>query len=110
MAYEQLADGHRDEERHWWVQAETVSGLLWLASQLGDRIAPNEKEEMIDDAAKTYAWIIDNLTDPINGEWYWSRLHDGTINSRDDKAGFWKCPYHNARMCLEANAALLRMM
>lgn len=119
MAYEQLADGHRDEERHWWVQAETVSGLLWLASRLASAgkngtdtagkegmMTPAEKEEMIDKAAKTFGWIMNNLIDPDNGEWYWSRFADGTINRRDDKAGFWKCPYHNARMCLEANAAL----
>ena len=36
-----------------------------------------------------------------NGEWYWSRHPDGTLNTVDDKAGFWKCPYHNSRMCLE---------
>ena len=35
------------------------------------------------------------------GEWYWSRRADGTLNKADDKAGFWKCPYHNSRMCLE---------
>ena len=26
---------------------------------------------------------------------------DYEINRKDDKAGFWKCPYHNGRMCME---------
>ena len=36
-----------------------------------------------------------------DGEWYWSLRSDGTPNTTDDRAGFWKCPYHNGRMCLE---------
>lgn len=37
-----------------------------------------------------------------DGEWYWSRRgSDGSVNRIDDRAGFWKCPYHNSRMCLE---------
>jgi mannobiose 2-epimerase len=37
----------------------------------------------------------------MNGEWFWSIKPDGSENKEDDKAGFWKCPYHNGRMCLE---------
>jgi mannobiose 2-epimerase len=39
--------------------------------------------------------------DRQEGEWYWSIKVDGSINTADDKAGFWKCPYHNTRACLE---------
>lgn len=46
-------------------------------------------------------YVKANIVDTENGEWWWSRLPDGTINRREDKAGFWKCPYHNSRMCLE---------
>ena len=105
MAYEELASGERDTERHWWVQAETVAGLLWLAS----RLDLPEKCDFIRKGELTFRWIEENLVDREEGEWYWSRLPDGTINRRDDKAGFWKCPYHNARMCLEANAAITRL-
>ncbi|MFW9622724.1 MAG: N-acyl-D-glucosamine 2-epimerase, partial [Bacteroides graminisolvens] len=42
-----------------------------------------------------------HLIDRVNGEWFWSLRADGSINHTDDKAGFWKCPYHNGRMCME---------
>jgi cellobiose epimerase len=42
-----------------------------------------------------------HLLDAKNGEWHWAILEDGSVNKEDDKAGFWKCPYHNSRMCLE---------
>ena len=48
-----------------------------------------------------WEFVKKNLIDYKNGEWYWSMRADGTVNTDDDKAGFWKCPYHNGRMCME---------
>ena len=55
----------------------------------------------LDTAARCWQFIKDRLIDHERGEWHWSLMADGTVNRRDDKAGFWKCPYHNGRMCLE---------
>lgn len=101
MAYERFADGHLDTERHWWVQAEDVVGLVYLFKY-------HQVEMAIDKAWDSWQWIKENLVDNTGGEWHWSRLPDGTINRRDDKAGFWKCPYHNSRMCLEVIETLCR--
>ncbi|MGE5448507.1 MAG: N-acyl-D-glucosamine 2-epimerase, partial [Bacteroidales bacterium] len=46
-------------------------------------------------------FIQEKLIDLQEGEWYWSVSKEGVVNRKDDKAGFWKCPYHNSRMCLE---------
>lgn len=46
-------------------------------------------------------FIKQHLVDYKYGEWHWSVRADGTVNTEDDKAGFWKCPYHNGRMCME---------
>ena len=36
-----------------------------------------------------------------DGSMLYERLPDGTPDLANPKAGFWKCPYHNTRMCLE---------
>lgn len=97
MTYERFSDtGKTDRELHWWVQAENVVGHLNLYQHFGD-------EEALSTALRCWQFIKDKLIDRENGEWYWSRFADGSINRNDDKAGFWKCPYHNGRMCLEIN-------
>lgn len=93
LAYE-TKDGELDAERHWWVQAEAVVGYMYAAKNSG-------KSEYVDKASRVWQYIQNNLVDTNNGEWIWSRLPDGSINTKDDKAGFWKCPYHNSRMCME---------
>ena len=89
-----LDTGHVDDDLHWWVQAETVVGFFNIYQYFGDETA-------LDKAERCWQYIKDNLIDRENGEWYWSRHADGTLNTDDDKAGFWKCPYHNGRMCME---------
>lgn len=95
MIYERHADGRLDEERHWWVQAEHVVGQLWLWRRHGDAAAYGR-------AVACWEYIRDRLVDRKGGEWWWGILPDGTEDRANDKAGFWKCPYHNTRMCLEA--------
>ena len=89
-----LDTGHVDDDLHWWVQAENVVGWFNLWQHFGD-------EEALERASRCWEYIKTQLIDWENGEWHWSRHPDGTLNTTDDKAGFWKCPYHNGRMCLE---------
>lgn len=89
-----LDTGHVDDGLHWWVQAENVVGWFNIWQHFGD-------EEAFKKSEKCWHYIKENLVDFDNGEWFWSRHSDGTLNTVDDKAGFWKCPYHNSRMCLE---------
>ena len=93
MIYEKK--GHEtDGDRHWWVQAETVVGYFNLWDHFG-------LEEGLENALASWEFIKKSLIDRENGEWFWSVRADGSINREDDKAGFWKCPYHNGRMCME---------
>jgi len=91
------ARGHFDRDRHWWVQSEAVVGFLNAWQLSGDR-------SWMELAAAAFDYIASNLADRQNGEWFWSIRDDGSVNRDDDKAGFWKCPYHNTRMCLEISA------
>ena len=89
-----LDTGHVDDDLHWWVQAENVVGWLNVYQHFND-------DEALQHAVRCWQYIKGQLIDYEQGEWYWSRHADGTLNLEDDKAGFWKCPYHNSRMCLE---------
>ena len=89
-----LDNGYVDDDLHWWVQAENVVGWLNIYQHFGD-------EKALQRAVACWEYIKHNLIDYEHGEWFWSRHKDGTLNLDDDHAGFWKCPYHNSRMCLE---------
>ena len=97
MIYESIGSGagHKtDGDRHWWVQAETVVGYFNLWDCFGS-------QDALAKALMCWDFIKEGLVDRENGEWFWSLRADGSVNRDDDKAGFWKCPYHNGRMCME---------
>ena len=102
-----------DADRHWWVQAETVVGCLNQSAMPRENqpVMPGNTQPVMpgltghpnawqNRAILCWNYIKSNLLAP-GGEWYWSIRSDGTPNTTDDRAGFWKCPYHNSRMCLE---------
>jgi mannobiose 2-epimerase len=99
MRYEKLLDGRYDDSRQWWVQAEAVVGNLWLWKKHGE-LPATERAAALDRAHACWEYIRNHLVDTAGGEWWWAILPDGTIDLSQPKAGFWKCPYHNTRMCL----------
>ena len=94
MRYEKFLDGKYDDSRQWWVQAETVVGNLWLWKYHSD---PQGAER----ALSAWNYIREKLVDSKDGEWWWAVLPDGKVDLSQPKVGFWKCPYHNTRMCLQ---------
>lgn len=97
MEYEfDPATGVRNSSRDWWVQAETVVGCVNRYQLTGDC-------RWMERAEAQWEFIRKYVICP-DGEWYWGALPSGngfTANIEDDRAGFWKCPYHNGRMCME---------
>ncbi|WP_241775776.1 AGE family epimerase/isomerase [Flavobacterium sp. Root420] len=80
-------------EKHWWVQAEALIGF-YNAYQL------TADEKYVDLVLKNWNFIKRYILDQQNGEWFWGINRDYSLIEKD-KAGFWKCPYHNSRACLE---------
>ena len=93
------AHGLTNLDKDWWPQAEAVVGFLnaWQISQ---------KDCFLDAAANSWKFIQQYLLDPENGEWYWALQASGNPDRLNDKAGPWKCPYHNGRTCMELQKRL----
>lgn len=89
-----LRNESHDPNKDWWPQAESLVGLVnaWQITRSPAYLATAEK---------VWGFIRKHIIDPKNGEWFWGVNHSGEVNWREDKAGPWKCPYHNARAMLE---------
>ncbi|MDZ7305318.1 MAG: AGE family epimerase/isomerase [candidate division KSB1 bacterium] len=102
MNEKNLVTGHLDTDKHWWQQAEAMVGLL-NAYQI------TQNENYLELCLKVWNFIKSKIIDFTNGEWYWKVNRTGDIYPNDEKIGFWKCPYHNSRACLEMMARLDRL-
>jgi len=111
-------------EKHWWTQAEAMVGFLHAWQISGEKIwwqrsvdtwnfvqqyirapatrAPAAHPPAAYPAAAHRPAAHPSAAPPAAGEeWYWGVLADHSPMPDKDKAGFWKCPYHNSRACLE---------
>ncbi len=84
--------GHVSPRKSWWEQAESVVGYLNAFELTGD-------EAYLQKSLRSWEYIKQNFIDRKNGGWY-SYVSESGVPS-GDKAGFWICPYHSGRMCME---------
>lgn len=94
LMYEAGPHGWTDDSKEWWPQAEAVVGFL-NAYQLSGKV------HFLDAALAGWAFIEQHLIDRQRGEWFRGVHRDGTLKKDEFKVSFWKCPYHNGRMCME---------
>lgn len=83
-----------DSDKHWWPQVEAMVGLVNAWGITSDELYLKKTNEV-------WSFIRKNLIDHKNGEWYWMVDRNGEVNYKEEKAGPWKCPYHNGRGLME---------
>ena len=94
LYYEIKPGGVLDTDKHWWPQAEAMVGLI-NAYQI------NDNQVYLRQASNVWQFIKEKIMDKTGGEWYFRVDRKGVPYREEDKAGIWKCPYHNSRACIE---------
>ena len=92
--YEALKIVYRLKEKHWWVQAEAMIGFFNTWQITGEH-------KYLELSINNWEFVKDKILDKKNGEWFWGVDEHGNPMPDEDKAGLWKCPYHNSRACME---------
>lgn len=93
---------HLNREKHWWVQAEAMVGFYnaWEISQ---------DDIYINHCLQIWDFIKERICDHKMGEWFWGIDEKSQIMDLP-KAGFWKCPYHNVRACIEISNRINKIL
>jgi mannobiose 2-epimerase len=87
------ATGKLRTERSWWPQVETIVGYMNAYELTGN-------VKYLDYSVNNWNYTKNHLVDNKNGGWFPS-VDESGVAGKGDKGGFWICPYHNGRMCLE---------
>jgi cellobiose epimerase len=85
--------GHLDSDKHWWPQAEAMVGFFNAYELTHDK-------KYLELFKSSYQFTEQYIIDKKVGEWH-GRLNRDRKPYPEEKAGFWKCPYHNGRACIE---------
>ena len=94
VAYAARGWGRTDRRRVWWVQAEALVGFLDAFERTGE-------PRFLDAAEALWAFIDRAVADRAVGDWRETVEPGGRPGPASPRASAWKCPYHNARACLE---------
>jgi len=81
-------------QKHSWPQAEAMVGFFNAWQLTGE-------ETFLKRSLQSWAFVKEYMIDKKLGEWYWGVNADHSVMNQEEKAGLWKCPYHNSRACLE---------
>jgi len=85
--------GYLIKEKHSWPQAEAMLGFYNAYQLTGN-------EKYLHYSLNSWEFIKRHIKDQDKGEWFWGVRQDYSVLNKE-KAGFWKCPYHNSRACME---------
>ncbi|MFV0344984.1 MAG: AGE family epimerase/isomerase, partial [Bacteroidales bacterium] len=85
---------HIDKNKHWWQQAEAMVGV-W------DAYTITKSDVYLEYLEDFWNFIKEHLIDEERGEWHWRVDENNKPITNEDRAGFWKCPYHNSRALME---------
>jgi cellobiose epimerase len=86
-------NAYSNSSRDWWVMAEAMVGFYNAYQNTG-------KAHYLEKSEKSWEFIKKYLIDKENGEWFGGVTPDHKVTGTS-KITMWKCPYHNARACLE---------
>ena len=69
----------------------------------------SSREEFLQASINSWNFVKKYIIDKRCGGWFWSVDKERNVNDRLEKVGIWKCPYHNARACIEVSERLSKI-